>query len=535
MTPAGSLSAHRGSMHDALNRLFVARFGHAPRSVLEIAGDGSNRSYFRLIGHELETAVGAYGPDPEENRAFIAYTKAFRRGGLPVPELYGVDESACVWLEEDLGDTTLFNALVEARRHDGSEFPAAMLPVYRRVVEWLPRFQVEGALLIDFNDAYPRAAFDRQSIIWDLNYFKYHFLKLAQIPFHEERLERDFERLADFLLQADTSLFLYRDFQSRNIMLDDAGEPHFIDYQGGRRGAPHYDIASLLYDAKAAIPVAVRDELLDHYLDALAKYVPVDRERFIQLYRGYVLVRIMQAMGAYGYRGFFERKARFLQSVPYAARNLQFILGRGLPIDVPELRAAFARIADGWAEQTPAADTQGLKLYVNSFSFRRGYPDDHGGHGGGYVFDCRALPNPGRHLEYCDQCGRDTAVVDYLERRPETHEFWRHVRALIDAQISEYLRRGFSSLTVSFGCTGGQHRSVYFAERLAAHLRHEYPQVEVRLRHREERHWPARSEREAVRIAGAEADADSAPELPPAQTPAARGRSAAGSAAVHEA
>ena len=527
-------------MHDALIRLFVERFGHPPRSVLEIAGDGSNRSYFRMIGRELQTAVGAFGPDREENRAFIEYTRAFHGGGLPVPELYGTDERARVWLEEDLGDTTLFNALVEARRREAGDFPASMLPVYRRVLEWLPRFQVEGARLIDFRHAYPRAAFDRQSIVWDLNYFKYHFLKLAQIPFNEERLERDFELLADFLLQADTSLFLYRDFQSRNIMLDDAGGPRFIDYQGGRRGAPHYDIASLLYDAKAAIPDPVRDQLLAHYLDALAQHVPVERDRFLERYRGYVLVRIMQALGAYGYRGFFERKARFLQSVPYAARNLQQILDRGLPIDVPELRNAFERIASRWGEPAPSSSAQGLTLIVNSFSFRRGYPDDDaGGHGGGYVFDCRALPNPGRHLEYCDQCGQDTPVVEYLERRAETHEFWRNVHALIDRQIEEYLRRGFASLTVSFGCTGGQHRSVYFAERLAAHVRSDYPQVTVRLRHREESHWPRPEEspsesKESAAAAGPPVGQSPESGKPGAQTPSSRGRSAA-SAGIHEA
>ena len=480
----------RGGMHDALLRLFAERYGQPPRSVLEIAGDGSNRIYFRLVGNDFETAVGAYGPDPEENRAFIAYTRAFRSGGLPVPELYGVDEPARVWLEEDLGDTTLFNALVEARKQDGTDFPARMLPLYRRVVEWLPRFQVEGAELIDFNQAYPRAAFDRQSIVWDLNYFKYHFLKLAQIPFNEERLERDFEKLADFLLQADTSLFLYRDFQSRNIMLDDAAQPHFIDYQGGRRGAPQYDIASLLFDAKAAIPDTTRDQLLAHYLDALEQYRPVDRESFVQLYRGYVLVRIMQAMGAYGYRGFFERKARFLQSVPYAARNLRTIVEQGLPIALPELQRAFERIARDWSERAAPQPTQGLTLHIASFSFRQGYPEDLGGHGGGFVFDCRALPNPGRHLEYCDLCGRDAAVVEYLERAPETHEFWRHVRSLVDNHIEEYLRRSFTSLSISFGCSGGQHRSVYFAERLAAHVRHEYPQVTVQLLHREDAFWP---------------------------------------------
>lgn len=481
-------------MHEFLVRLFVKHFGRPPRSVLEIAGDGSSRVYFRMIGPDMETAIGAYGPDAEENRTFLAYTESFRAAGLPVPELYGADEENRVWLLEDLGDTTLFTALVEARRRDGSPFPESMLPLYRRVVEALPRFQTTGAKVIDFSLAYPRAAFDLQSILWDLNYFKYHFLKLAQIPFNEARLETDFQKLAEFLLQADTSLFLYRDFQSRNILIDDDGNPHFIDYQGGRRGAPQYDIASLLYDAKAAIPDAIRDVLLDHYLDALSQYVEVDRARFVELYRGYVLVRIMQAMGAYGYRGFFERKARFLQSVPFAAQNIARLLERGLPLDVPELRAVFGRIVADWSDRDTPPSSNGLTVYLQSFSFKRGYPQDAGGHGGGHVFDCRSLPNPGRHLEYSDQCGRDAAVVEYLERSPESHDFWRNVSQLVDSQVEEYLRRGFTSFSVSFGCTGGQHRSVYFAERMAAHLKHNYPQVNVRLHHREEKHWPTRVE-----------------------------------------
>jgi aminoglycoside/choline kinase family phosphotransferase len=481
-------------MHEPLVRLFVAHFGRAPRSVLEIAGDGSNRVYFRLIGPDMETAIGAYGPDADENRTFISYTRSFHAAGIAVPELYGVDEANRVWLLEDLGDTTLFAALVEARRKDPVPFPDAMLPVYKRVVEELPRIQTTGARVIDFSVAYPRAAFDRQSILWDLNYFKYHFLKLAQVSFNEARLEQDFEKLADFLLEADTSFFLYRDFQSRNILLDDDGAPHFVDYQGGRRGAAQYDIASLLYDAKAAIPDSAREILLQHYLDSLGKYVSVDRAAFVDRYRGYVLVRIMQAMGAYGYRGFFERKARFLQSVPYAAQNIARLLERGLPVDVPELVNVFERIVKDWGQRESPPTVSGLTIQISSFSFRRGYPQDAGGHGGGHVFDCRALPNPGRHLEYTALSGRDAAVVEYLERAPEAHEFWRSVRTITDNHVEEFLRRGFNSLSVSFGCTGGQHRSVYFAERLASHLKHEFPQVNISLHHREEKHWPARAE-----------------------------------------
>jgi aminoglycoside/choline kinase family phosphotransferase len=488
-------SQRKTGMYEALVRLFTARFDRPPRSILEIAGDGSNRSYYRLIGDDLRTAVGAVGPDREENRAFVSFSRSFLAAGLPVPEIFGVDEEAGVWLESDLGDTTLFNALVEARKSDpGPAFPAAMLPVYRRVVEVLPRFQVEGGRVVDYSVAYPRAAFDRQSILWDLNYFKYHFLKLAHVPFNEQRLENDFHTLTDFLLQADTSHFLYRDFQSRNIMLVD-GEPFFIDYQGGRRGAPQYDIASLLYDAKAAIPDDVRDQLLDHYLDALAEHTTFDRGAFVALYRGYVLVRILQAMGAYGYRGFFERKPRFLQSVPFAARNIRRILANGMPVAVPELESVLRRVVGEWAHRgEDEGPGPGLTVRVTSFSFRRGYPDDEGGHGGGFVFDCRAIPNPGRHLEYRTLCGRDAGVVEYIERRSEAHSFWTHVRSLADAQIDEYLRRGFTSLSIGFGCTGGQHRSVYFAERLAAHVRQSFPQVNVVLAHREEGHWPGDAE-----------------------------------------
>ncbi|CAN5787373.1 RNase adapter RapZ [soil metagenome] len=482
-------------MYEALVRLYATQFGRPPRSILEVAGDGSSRSYYRLIGDDLHTAVGAVGPDHEENRAFLSFTRSFREAGLPVPELYGVDEPVGVWLEQDLGDTTLFNALVEARRMEpGEPFPTAILPVYRRVVETLPRFQVEGGRIVDYAVAYPRDAFDRQSILWDLNYFKYHFLKLAHVPFNEQRLENDFDTLADFLLQADTEHFLYRDFQSRNIMLVD-GEPYFIDYQGGRRGAPQYDIASLLYDAKADIPDVVRDDLYSHYLDALSTHIEVDRAAFTRLYEGYVLVRIMQALGAYGYRGFFERKPRFLQSVPFAARNLRRLLERGLPVELPELEVVLGRIVTEWAAKGEDGETgPGLTVRVNSFSFKRGYPGDEGGHGGGFVFDCRALPNPGRHLEYRTKCGRDAGVVEYIERCSESHHYWKHVRALVDAQVEEYLRRSFTSLTISFGCTGGQHRSVYFAERVAAHIRHNFPQVNVRLHHREEGTWPEDTE-----------------------------------------
>jgi aminoglycoside/choline kinase family phosphotransferase len=464
--------------------LFEEHFGQRPDVVLDLAADGSQRQYFRLMRGEEQTAVGAIGPDRDENRAFLSFGRAFRSIGLPVPEIYAEDQDAGVWLEEDLGDTTLFQALSAARVECAEgEFPEEIACLYRGALSILPRFQVEGHRVVDYALAYPRAAFDRQSIRWDLNYFKYHFLKLAHIPFNEQRLEDDFARLTAHLLEADAEFFLYRDFQSRNVMIRN-GDPWFLDFQGGRRGAPHYDVASLLYDAKASLPPPVRAALLEHYLDALAEHAPVDRDDFPRRFTSFVLVRLMQAMGAYGYRGFFERKRRFLESVPNAARNLDHLLGAGLPVALPELEQVFRRIVDRWAHPVSRPEApSGLAVLIQSFSYRDGYPPDMEGHGGGFVFDCRALPNPHDVPALRDLTGEADAVADYLERSAPVQEFWENVSAMVEAQVEAYVDRGFSSLTVSFGCTGGRHRSVYLAGRLARHLRQRYPHVEVRVRH----------------------------------------------------
>jgi aminoglycoside/choline kinase family phosphotransferase len=471
-------------MKERLVSLAEERFGRRPDGILDIAADGSTRQYFRLVWDGERTVVGAIGPDREENRAFLAFARAFRKAGLPVPEIHAEDQDAGVWLEEDLGDSTLFQALSAARaEREDDEFPAEILPLYRRVLSILPRFQVEGHRVVDYRLAYPRRAFDRQSIRWDLNYFKYHFLKLASVPFNEQRLESDYSRLTAYLLQAPADCFLYRDFQSRNILIRD-GEPWFVDFQGGRKGAPHYDVASLLYDAKAAIPAPVRDELLEHYLDELGKLVPVDRAGFREQFIGFVLVRLMQAMGAYGYRGFFERKRRFLESVPHAARNLDQLLAAGLPLALPELEQVFRRIVERWARPAEgAAIHAGLLVLIRSFSYRDGYPADTEGHGGGFVFDCRALPNPHNEPALRDLTGEDERVVDWLERSSEVQEFWANLSGLVDAHVERYLERQFASLTVAFGCTGGRHRSVYLASKLARHLKSRYPHVAVRVVH----------------------------------------------------
>lgn len=476
---------------DRVVRLYERHYGVRPAHVYEVAADGSARRYYRLPTPDSGTVIGGYGPDRGENRAFLSFSATLRKAGLPVPGILAENRRQGTWLEDDLGDTTLFDLLAETRAPDPEEpFPEEVLAVYRRVVELLPRFQVEGGRLLNFRVAYPRRAFDRQSMLWDLNYFKYHFLKLAHVPFDEARLERDFGKLVRFLLEAPRDHFMYRDFQSRNIMVVES-EPWFIDYQGGRRGALQYDLASLLYDAKADLPPEVRAELLERYLAELEGMVPVDRDAFLGCYRGFVLIRIMQALGAYGYRGFFERKPRFLQSVPFAARNLDALLDEGLPLSLPEIESTFSRIVERWAgPESSAQEAPGLSLRVASFSYRNGYPEDGSSHGGGYVFDCRGISNPGRLAEFVDQTGLDEPVVEFLAARPETEAFWHGVRRLVEAHIDAYRQRGFSSLSISFGCTGGQHRSVYFAERLAGHVQDVYPDVNVILRHRERRGWP---------------------------------------------
>jgi aminoglycoside/choline kinase family phosphotransferase len=479
-------------MQERLVGLFESHFGTPPSGIVSLAGDGSDRSYRRLLGEDGQSAVGVVGPDHEENRAFLSFTRAFLSVGLPVPELYATDEDNGVYLIEDLGDRTLFAALEEARESDADAFPETMVDTYRDVIGQLPQFQVLGHRAVDYSVAYPHAEFDRRSITWDLNYFKYHFLKLAHVPFNEARLERDFDVLADLLLDAERDFFLYRDFQSRNVMLTSDG-PRFIDYQGGRRGALPYDVASLLYDAKAAIPDSVRAVLLDHYLSELEALTEVDRAAFMTAYRGFVIIRIAQALGAYGYRGFFERKPRFLRSVPYAANNLAGILEEGLPAHMPELESLFGRIVETWGAGSSEHEVgTDLTVLIRSFSYRRGYPDDHSGHGGGHVFDCRAIPNPGRQSEFRALTGLDNEVTDHLAASAVAAEFLAHATALSSSQVEEYSRRGFQHLSISFGCTGGQHRSVFFAERLGEALVSAFPEIRVVIQHRERHTWPSR-------------------------------------------
>jgi len=455
---------------DILKNLFERHFQTTAERVIPIQGQlgGSARNIFRIANGKF-TAIGVVYGVREENVAFLEFSKHFRRHGLAVPEIYVEDLNRDAYLEEDLGDTTLFEFLSKNRA--GDSVAPEVIEAYRTALATLPRFQIEAGRDLDYTVCYPRDSFDRQSIAWDLNYFKYYFLRLAGIPFNEQALEDDFARLTEFLLSAGREYFLYRDFQSRNIMLRD-GRPFFLDYQGGRRGALQYDVASLLYDAKADLPPALRQQLLDHYLQNLGQYSDLTREAFMHHFYAYVYVRMMQAMGAYGYRGFFERKPHFLQSVPHALQNLRWLVHNvELPLNVPTLLAAFKSMLASEKLQALASETESLAVRVFSFSFHQGPPKDDTGHGGGYIFDARSLPNPGREERFKNITGKDASVIGYLMQHESVHQFLASVMSLVDASVSSYQNRGFKHLMVSFGCTGGQHRSVYLAEQLAKHLR----------------------------------------------------------------
>ncbi len=475
-------------MNARLADLFALRFGAAPCGTVPLEAHGSDRKLFRLKGRDGRTAIGVENGDLDENAAFTGFARHFRAAGLPVPEIYAEDSAAGVYLEEDLGDTTLFELLQKERGSSG-DIPATVAAVYKQSVRLLARMQIEAGKGLDYGLCHPHGAFDRRSMRWDLNYFKYYFLKLAHVPFHEQRLENDFDALCDFLLKAPADFFLYRDFQSRNIMVR-GGQPWFIDFQGGRHGALPYDLASLLLDAKADLPFDFRDRLKAQYLEAAAALTPVDRDRFEEFYRGFSLIRILQAMGAYGYRGFFERKAHFLQSVPYAIRNLERLLAEGaLPVALPALTEALQRIVATTRLREVAPLAPRLTVRIESFSYRRGYPADTTGNGGGFVFDCRALPNPGREPGFLDLTGRDPVVIAWLEQHSEPGQFVAQVRSLLEPTLEAYQRRHFTHLTVAFGCTGGQHRSVYCAETLARGLR-THPGIAVEIHHGEAARWP---------------------------------------------
>lgn len=469
---------------DTLSQLYLSTTGSKPDTVKMLPGAGSGRKYYRLSASDYPTLIGVEGTDKAENRAFITLSKHFCAKGLPMPLVVAVSDDGMCYLQEDLGDRSLYEFIASGRER--GEWTDEQRLALLRTITALPSIQWEGAQGLNFDAVcFPVGAMDRQAVMWDLNYFKYCFLKAAGINHSEPLLERDFAHLCDMVAQVDTPTFMYRDLQSRNVLLTHDLQPRFIDFQGGRRGPIHYDVVSMLWQAKARIPQWLKDNLIEAYIEASAPYITLDRAKFREELRLFVLLRTLQVLGAYGLRGLVERKPHFLNSIPDAVANLRELLDQPLP-HLPHLIATLRRIADDprWLKNdTPA---QGLTVRVNSFGFRKsGIPRDDTPNGGGFVFDCRALANPGRYAEYKKLTGRDLPVIEYLERDGGIVSFLDHAYALVDNAVDNYLDRGFTDLMVSFGCTGGQHRSVYSAEHMARHLSEKYG-ITVLLNHREQ-------------------------------------------------
>lgn len=462
-----------------LQRLFRETFGIPADTIHRLPGAGSDRKYFRLSSGE-KSVIGVAGEHEHETVAFVEMTRRFRQAGLNVPELFGYDPAQQIYLVEDLGDTSLFG-LITARPEE-DKIPGEAERLYHQVIEHLVRFQFDGHRAADYSYCWPVSSFDAVSMMWDLNYFKYYFLRLNKIRFDEHKLETDFRRLTGYLDAVPSENFMYRDFQSRNIMIRD-DRPWFIDYQGGRKGAVYYDLASLLWQARARLPKEFREKLIGHYiLHAKARDSHV-ADDFENRFAAFSLMRMLQVLGAYGLRGSIEKKPHFVASMAYARKTLaDFLNEYTLPVDLPELRLCLDRIV-AQAGKEPS-EQKGLTVTISSFSFiQQGVGITANDHGGGFVFDCRSLPNPGRYEAYRLLTGLDKEVADWLWAKEEVREFNEHAFALVSAAVQNYLERGFDTLAVGFGCTGGRHRSVFCAGQLASELKRRYPDVRVVTNH----------------------------------------------------
>ncbi|HEY7751021.1 MAG TPA: RNase adapter RapZ, partial [Ignavibacteriaceae bacterium] len=438
----------------SLVKLFEDWSNEKAVNILALPVSGSNRKYFRITG-DTKSAIGVINPDPKENLAFVSFTKHFTKKGLKVPQLYKYNLKQNCYLIQDLGDVTFFS-LIE-KSNPASGLPENLSEYYKISLKELIRFQIDGGKGLDFSVCYPREKFDRQSILWDLNYFKYYFVKLTGTSFDEQKMEDDFKSFSNLLLSAESKYFMYRDFQSRNILVN-KNELYFIDYQGGRKGPLQYDVASILFQAKMNLKPDVRNELLDYYLDELKKKIKLKRKDFKKYYYGFVLIRILQTLGAYGYRGFFENKSHFLTSIPFALKNLQWLIDENnLPGKIPELTHVLNSILlnEDFKKITSTSSEAKLKVSINSFSYKDKIPTDFSGNGGGFVFDCRTIPNPGRIEEFKELTGKDTAVIQFLENDESAKEFLKNIFEIIDRAVENYTSREFKNLMVNFGCTGG--------------------------------------------------------------------------------
>ncbi len=478
------------SMIDAISELYKDWKGTGHKQLDVLPQSGSERRYFRL--HDThDSVIGTYGANIKENETFIYFSNHFRKRDLPVANILAVNDTTTAYLQEDFGDRSLLSVLEE------KNFTGEVYILFKKSLVALAKLHVKGDEGLNYNLCLTNAEFGKQAIMADLLYFKYYFLDALRRPYDKQKLIDDFEALSNYLTHTEYKYFMFRDFQSRNILVKDDHSIRFIDYQGGMKGAPQYDVASMLWQARANLPDEWKENLLVDYMNAFENLIgsPLERNIFRSQYNGYVLIRLLQVLGAYGFRGLFERKAQFLTSIPLALRNLKwFFENQSLGIAVPEFgKVLNICVSDEVVEHfTPLQANEQTPLLVKicSFSYRKGIPQDESGNGGGFVFDCRGVLNPGRIQEFKTMHGRDKSVMDYLEQQTRMNEFLNSVFDIVDITVEDYIGRGFESLMVSFGCTGGQHRSVYAADALARHLRNKF-KVKIELKHcvQDEKNW----------------------------------------------
>ena len=468
----------------SIKNLFEEEVRFPVTGIEKIPQSGSDRIYFRVFTADT-SYIATYGKNVRENETFIYFTRHFRSCGSPVPQILAVNSDKTIYIQEDLGNISLLDKLDELGYSD------EVYALFQLSLRQLAHLQIKGDRGLDYNQCITSQEFGRQAIMSDLLYFKYYFLDTLQIPYDKEKLLAEFDQLSTFLTDTDYKYFMFRDFQSRNIMVRD-GQIYYIDYQGGMKGALQYDVASMLWQARAELPEVWKNSLLEYYIDCAEKKLntKINRSRFISQYNGYVLIRLLQVLGAYGFRGLFERKAHFLTSIPLALNNLKsFLSNKSAGIELPEFDRLLHLITGDEVinrfKPVQANDQTPLLVSINSFSYKKGIPPDISGNGGGFVFDCRGLLNPGRYEEYKKLTGRDKSVQDFLEQRTKMAEFLNSIFTIVDISVEDYIKRGFSNLQVSFGCTGGQHRSVFAADALARHLKNKF-KVKIELNHVEQ-------------------------------------------------
>ena len=469
-----------------IKKVFLSYKNIPVKSIEKLPQSGGDRIYFRIRTKE-GSHIATYNHNIKENETFLKFSEHFKKSDAPVPQILKVSDDRTMYIQQDFGDDSL---LTNLELHGHTPYVYTLFQKSLKKLAWL---QIEGHKGLDYEWCITSKEFGKQAIISDLLYFKYYFLDTLKIPYDKEALIDDFDALGTYLAKVEHKYFMFRDFQSRNIMVKNK-EVNFIDYQGGMHGALQYDVASLLWQAKAELPDDWKTNLLGYYMDCVEEILkgPIDRIRFVSQYNGYVLIRLLQVLGAYGFRGLFERKAHFLTSIPLALKNMKWFLeNKKTGIVLPEFeRILSIMVEDGVIhrfEPIQATPTTPLVVKINSFSYKKsGIPKDKSENGGGFVFDCRGILNPGRFEEFKVLTGRDKSVKDFLEQQTKMQEFLNSVYNVVDISVEDYIKRGFGSLMVSFGCTGGQHRSVYAADALVRHLRNKFG-VKIELNHVEQK------------------------------------------------